>query len=159
VADRFSADTNLFIHAADPASKHHSAARAFFAAFRGDQHTGEFVLCELVLVELYMQLRNGAIFKHPYSARESADYCAALKRNPHWRCIDYDPAISRELWRWAAQTTAGFRRVIDARLGLTLRHHGVTCFATANTKDFQEFGFGRVWNPLDHPPEALFQAP
>lgn len=29
-----------------------------------------------------------------------------------------------------------------------LRHHGVTELATANTKDFADFGFDRVWNPL-----------
>lgn len=35
-----------------------------------------------------------------------------------------------------------------ARLALTLRHHGVTEFVTANVKDFEGFGFTRVWNPL-----------
>ena len=46
------ADTNLFIHAADPDSPHHGKAREFFEALssQGD----EFVVCELVLVELYM---------------------------------------------------------------------------------------------------------
>ncbi|MFM8358316.1 MAG: hypothetical protein ACKOET_07130 [Verrucomicrobiota bacterium] len=29
-----------------------------------------------------------------------------------------------------------------------LRHDGVTEFATANVKDFEGFGFERVWNPL-----------
>jgi len=38
-----------------------------------------------------------------------------------------------------------FRRIIDLRLALTLRHHGVTEFATANEKDFQSVGFNRVW--------------
>jgi uncharacterized protein len=145
---RISADTNLFIHAADPDSKSHGVAREFFSKLQTNQDGSEFVLCELVLIELYMQLRNAAIFEKPYSARESAAYCNALKRNPRWRCIDYDSSVSRELWRWAEQTSSGFRRIIDARLGLTLRHHGVTHFATANTKDFQEFGFARVWDPL-----------
>ena len=95
-----------------------------------------------------MQLRNATVFVKPYSAKESAAYCQALKQNPIWRCVDYDNAVSTKLWHWAATTKAGFRRIIDARLGLTLRHHGVTEFATANTKDFQEFGFQRVWNPL-----------
>jgi predicted nucleic acid-binding protein len=40
--------------------------------------------------------------------------------------------------------------VVCARLALTLRHHGVTEFATANPRDFQGFGFTRVWNPLTH---------
>ena len=140
------ADTNLFIHAADPDSPYHSRARDFFA---GLESLGEeFVVCELVLVELYMQLRNGAIFTNPYTAREAAGYCQAMKANPLWRCIDYDPDVSGPLWKWAAETQAGFRQIIDARLGWTLRHHGVTQFATANVKDFKGFGFERVWNPL-----------
>ena len=146
--DRITADTNLFIHAADPDSPHHAQARAFFGAVSSEQDGKEFVLCELVLIELYMQLRNATVFVKPYSAKESAAYCQALKQNPIWRCVDYDNAVSTKLWHWAATTKAGFRRIIDARLGLTLRHHGVTEFATANTKDFQEFGFQRVWNPL-----------
>ena len=141
-----SADTNLLIHAADPDSAWHDKARAFFAGFaRGGD---EFVLCELVLVELWMQLRNPALFAKPYSAREAAAFCQALRRNPAWRCIDYDPLVSRKLRAWAATTRAGFRQIIDARLAFTLRHHGVTAFATANVRHFAGFGFARLWNPL-----------
>jgi uncharacterized protein len=140
------ADANLFIHAADPDSRHHAQARQFFSALPSEQD--EFVVCELVLVELYMQLRNGAIFVKPYSALEAARYCQAMKANPLWRCVDYDPKVSSNLWKWAAQTKAGFRQIIDARLAFTLRHHGVTRLATANVKDFKAFGFEKVWNPL-----------
>jgi len=139
-------DTNLFIHAADPDSPHHAKAREFF---RGLASQGEeFVVCELVLVELYMQLRNGAIFVKPYSTREAADYCQAMKANPLWRCVDYDPKVSSQLWKWGAETKAGFRQIIDARLAFTLRHHESTKFATANVKDFKSFNFEKVWNPL-----------
>ena len=140
------ADTNLFIHAADPDSPHHAKAREFFRGPASQQD--EFVVCELVLVELYMQLRNGAIFVKPYSAREAADYCQAMKANPLWRCVDYDPKVSSQLWKWAAETKAGFRQIIDARLAFTLRHHGINKFATANVKDFKSFNFEKVWNPL-----------
>ncbi len=140
------ADTNLFIHAADPDSPYHAKAREFFEQLEAKQD--EFVLCELVLVELYMQLRNGAIFVKPYTAREAAGYCEAIKSNPLWRCVDYDPQVSSPLWKWAAETKAGFRQIIDARLALTMRHHGVTKLATANVKDFKSFGFEKVWNPL-----------
>lgn len=141
-----SADTNLFIHAADPDSPSHRRALEFFAGLPAWED--EFVVCELVLVELYMQLRNGAIFVKPYTAREAAAHCQAMKQNPLWRCIDYEAKISARLWQWAAETKAGFRQIIDARLALTLRHHGVTKLATANVKDFKSFGFERVWNPL-----------
>jgi len=53
--------------------------------------------------------------------------------------------------RLAAAAAPGFarRRVFDARLGLTLLHHGVTEFATANVKDFAGLGFQRVFSPLE----------
>jgi toxin-antitoxin system PIN domain toxin len=140
------ADTNLFVHAADPDSPQHSAARAFFESL--DQSDEEFVLCELVLVELYMLLRNPVVFARPYSALESASYCLELKKNPSWRCIDYDPAVSKQLWDYAALTKAGYRHIIDARLAFTLQHHGVDRFATINQKNFKGFGFREVWNPL-----------
>jgi len=47
-----------------------------------------------------------------------------------------------------------FRKILfygigtDARTAISLQLHGVTEFATANVKDFQAFGFSRVWNPL-----------
>jgi predicted nucleic acid-binding protein len=95
-----------------------------------------------------MQLRNPAIFSKPYTAGEAASYCRALRHTPAWRCVDYDPLISRKLWAWAEETKAGFRQIIDARIAFTLQHHGVTHFATANEKHFRSYGFVRVWNPL-----------
>jgi uncharacterized protein len=35
-----------------------------------------------------------------------------------------------------------------AGIALTLRHHGVSEFATRNVKDFQSFGFAKVWDPI-----------
>jgi toxin-antitoxin system PIN domain toxin len=141
-----SADTNIFVHAADPDSPLHSQARNFFQFL--DQKNEEFVLCELVLVELYMLLRNPAVFAKPYTASEAAGYCSSLKQNPAWRCIDYDPEVSKRLWAYAAETKAGYRHIIDARLAFTVQHHGVDRFATVNHKDFKGFGFREVWNPL-----------
>ncbi len=140
------ADTNLLIHAADPDSPCHEPAKAFFTTVTDGAE--EFVLCELILVELYMQLRNPAIFTKPYTARESAAHCLALKRNPAWRCVDYDPLVSLKLWSWAMETKAGFRQIVDARIAFTLLHHGVTRFATANVRHFRGFGFVEVWNPV-----------
>jgi hypothetical protein len=55
-----------------------------------------------------------------------------------------------EVWRLASQPGIGRRVVFDARLAFTLRHHGVTEFATRNHSHFAGFGFSRVWNPLPH---------
>ena len=39
-------------------------------------------------------------------------------------------------------------RVYDARSALTITAQGVKDFATVNIKDYEGFGFRRVWNPL-----------
>lgn len=141
-----SADTNLFLYAANPQSPRHEQARQFFAEHAsGDDR---FLLCGLVLVEIYMQLRNPAVFRSPKSPSEAARFCATLRSHPKWEFGDYEPPVAEPLWRWAETTTAGFRNIIDARLAFTLRHHGVTHFATVNDRHFAGFGFERVWNPL-----------
>lgn len=141
-----SADTNLFLYAANPDSPNHTAARQFFESAASGQ--SRFLLCGLVVVEIYMQLRNPAVFKKPKSAKEAAQFCEILRGNPAWEHGDYEPDVSKSLWKWAAETRSGFRQIIEARLALTLRHHGVTHFATANEKHFADFGFEKVWNPL-----------
>lgn len=136
----------LFLYAANPLSPYHAGARRFFEEHaNGDQR---FLLCGLVLVEVYMQLRNPAVFAKPRTAMEAAAFCEKLRQNPNWEFGDYEPSVAKPLWQWAATTSAGYRQIIDARLAFTLRHHGVTHFATANARHFNDFGFDEVWNPL-----------
>ncbi len=99
-----------------------AAARRFFADQASGQ--GRFLICELVLVEIFMQLRNPAIFRKPRTARQAADFCGALRVNPLWEKADYEPEVAKPLWEWAAKATTGFRPISDARLALTLRHQG-----------------------------------
>ena len=63
----------------------------------------------------------------------------------------YAAQVMDAVWRHAATPAFARRRIFDTRLALTLRHHGVAEFATANVKDFRDFGFNRVWNPLSEP--------
>jgi uncharacterized protein len=141
-----SADTNLFLYAANPDAPQHAAARRFFAEQAAAPQ--RFLVCGLVLVEIYMQLRNPAVFRKPRTAKEAADFCAVLRSNPDWEFGDYEPDVAVALWTWAAKTKSSFRHIIDARLAYTLRHHSVTHFATANVVHFKEFGFEKVWSPV-----------
>ncbi|MEX2499992.1 MAG: hypothetical protein WD397_14070 [Wenzhouxiangellaceae bacterium] len=51
------------------------------------------------------------------------------------------------------------RAVFDARIALTLRHHGVTEFATRNTADFEGFGFINLINPIDGTEHEIHDGP
>ena len=137
-------DTNIAVYAANGASPWHEAAKQFLLslALRKD-----VAVCELVLVELYLKLRNEKIFPRPLTAAQASIICQTYRKNRAWTLIE-TAHIMEEVWPQAAESGSAFRRLIDLRLAQTLRHHGVTDFATSNEKDFAGQGFTRVWNPL-----------
>ena len=137
-------DTNIAVHAANTTSPLHQRAYDFIASLGA---RGDVGVCELMLVELYLKLRNERIFTTPMTASQAAAVCQTYRRNRSWMLIDSAP-VMQEVWRLSSGRAFAFRRIIDARLALTLIHHGVQEFATTNLKDFQGFGFGRMWNPL-----------
>jgi toxin-antitoxin system PIN domain toxin len=138
-----SIDTNLLVYAQNTQSPQHDAARMFVT----DCRNHEIVICELVLVELYLVLRSAAIVAHPLGAAEAAGICQRYRENPHWRLVECAPVMG-DVWQRAGGAGFARRTIIDTRLALTLLHHGVTELATANTRHFEEFGFARVWNPV-----------
>src|SRR5699024_6974159 len=106
----------------------HQPARAFIeqCAERDD-----VAICELVLLELYQLLRNAAVLASPLDAPDAAAVCMAWRNNPRWALIENAPVMDK-LWTVAQRPGIARRAVFDARIALTLRHHGVTDFATRN---------------------------
>ena len=125
--------------------REHERASAYLTEAAGD---ASFAICELVLMELYVLLRNPAVVRSPLSAREAVDVVLQYRRNPRWAVIDYPGGLMTEIWSRASAVSFPRRAVIDARLAYTLRHHGVREFATRNTRDFEGYGFERLVNPL-----------
>lgn len=138
-------DTNLlFAWLNRDHASHESAARWF----REQADNPELVLCELCLVELYGLLRNPALVARPMTASAAVDLIQCLRIHPTWELMDYPGGLMDRVWEASSGRAFARRRIYDVRLALALRHHGVTQFATANVKDFEGFGFQRVWNPL-----------
>jgi toxin-antitoxin system PIN domain toxin len=139
-----SIDTNILLFAYNQDCDEHGAATAFLVhCSRRD----DVAICELVLMELYQLLRNAAVLKRPLDAPDAAEVCQAFRRNPRWALIENAPVMD-QVWTFAGQPGVARRRLFDARLGFTLRHHGVSELATRNTKDFDGIGFERVWDPI-----------
>ena len=138
-------DTNILIYARATGSPWKKEAGAFLEGLAADT---DVVVAELILVEYYMALRNPAVFSPPLGAKEAAAECRIFRHHPSWALVEHADVMDR-VWREAAKAGCSRRRIIDIRLAFTLQAHGVTQFATANTKDFAGLGFDRVWNPLD----------
>ncbi len=134
--------------ALDSESRGHIEVRQYLASV---VESADFALCELVLLELYGLLRNPVVCRQPYSAAEAAQVIQHLRGHRRWAILDYpgpQAGLMKKIWEAAAQTAFPYKRIYDLRLALTLRHHGVTDFATRNVKDFEGFGFRRVWDPM-----------
>ena len=138
-------DTSVLFPALEASHGQHARARNFLETLSA----GDVAICELVLMEVYVIVRNPATARRPLGARETAHLIHTLRTNPAWRLVDYPGGLMDAVWKAAGAPGFPRRRLFDARLGYTLLHHGVTEFATANVKDFQGLGFRRVFNPLE----------
>lgn len=139
-----SIDTNILLYAQNADCPEYPRAAGFLTECAG---RSDVVLCELVLVELYILLRNPAVVARPLGAKAAAAVCQAYRGHPRWRLVENAPVMDH-VWRLATGESFARRRIIDARLARTLQHHGVNQMATVNTRDFAGLGFTRVWNPL-----------
>lgn len=139
-----SIDTNVFLYGFNSDCPEHDRAREVLNELAASR---EVVLCELVLVELYILLRNPAVVSKPLGGDAAVQVCRSWRANPRWRIIESAP-IMDEVWELASASHFGRRQIIDARLALTVLHHGVTTFVTRNAGHFRDFDFERVWNPF-----------
>ena len=140
-------DTNLIFAWLNRDHAWHPAAARWFAT---QMENPDLVLCELCLVELYGLLRNPAVVRKPLDAPAAVEVIQRLRSHPQWELVDYPGGLMNDIWPAAAPSGFARRRIYDARLALTLRHYRVREFATSNVKDFEGFGFSRLWNPLEN---------
>jgi predicted nucleic acid-binding protein len=138
-------DTNILFYSVNRGCPENEAARAFLADHAANR---EFAIGELNLMELYVLLRNPKLNRRPASAGQAMVIINGLRGNPCWRVIDYPGSLMDQIWAFAGQDRVAYRAIFDARIALTLLHHGVTEFATRNVKDFKGFPFARIWDPL-----------
>jgi toxin-antitoxin system PIN domain toxin len=140
-----SLDTNLLFIGCNARAQGHAVCRKMLFEWSEQQNV---VICEMVLVELYNLLRNPALMSNrPLSPAGAVNVIQRFRHHPRWRLVENAP-IMEQVWNFARAGDFPRRRVFDARIALTLLHHGVSEFATVNVKDFQKFSFQRVWNPL-----------
>ncbi len=143
-----SVDTNILLHAFNENSPAHEAAYGWLTSIQHDQ---DVAISEFILAELYGLLRNPAVLQHPLDAEDAVEVIQTYRRHPCWRLIGFtveSRPLHDALWQKARRKDFAFRRLYDARSALTMHAQGVTDFATVNVKDYEGFGFRKVWNPL-----------
>jgi len=138
-----SIDTNILLYARIARSPFHRAARTYLESISESHHVA---IAELVLVELYLALRNPTLFSTPLTASQAVKECHYFRNHPKWQLIE-NADVMNDVWKQASHAHFSRRKIIDVRFAKTLQAHGVTEFVTANTKDFENLGFKKVWSP------------
>ncbi len=139
-----SMDTNILFYAFNEQSNYHTKAKAIIDSYRFDAGV---IICEYVLVELYMLLRNPKVLVKPLSAQGAVFVCQAYRNHPRWQILE-SACVMDEVWQLAADPQVSRRRIIDFRIAKTLLKEGVDTFITANDRDFQGLGFKKIINPF-----------
>ena len=78
-------DTNLLLYSLNQDCAEYSEARAFFASL--PTAPGEVAVCELVLIELYVLLRNPAVLKNPLNPADAAAIIQTFRQHPTWTLL------------------------------------------------------------------------
>jgi predicted nucleic acid-binding protein len=73
-------DTNLLLYSLNSDCAEYTDARTFFASLPATP--GEVAVCELVLVELYVLLRNPAVVKNPLDPADAVTTIQAFRQHP-----------------------------------------------------------------------------
>jgi predicted nucleic acid-binding protein len=141
-----SCDTNILLYYLDDSCEEHSAAKNYFSEKIENR---DFVICDLVLVELFILLQNKNVFKSPYDTKSASHICLELRSNPNWKVLEYSIGTMEPTWKATQKLSGQAYKIFDYRLGYTLLRAGVTNFATRNVKDFKEIGFKNLHNPID----------
>jgi toxin-antitoxin system PIN domain toxin len=137
-------DTNVLFAAIEPSHADFEAASAWIESLAGD----EVAISELVLMELYVLVRNPAITRRPLTPARAVALVERFRTHPQWHLLDAPEGLMADIWTRAAAPGFGRRRIFDARLGVSLARQGVTELATRNVRDFQGLGLRRVFDPL-----------
>ncbi len=143
-----SIDANILLYSYSEASPHHAAAIAFVESMAQRDNVA---LSEFILSEVYLHLRNPAVLDAPLSPADAVAVIQSYRQHPRWRVLGFPPRsrdLHAALWKAAAAPDFARRRIYDLRIALCLQAFGVTDFATANVKHFEDTGFARVWNPV-----------
>jgi predicted nucleic acid-binding protein len=75
-----SCDTNILFYSVNPAAEEHERARVYIEQVSNDKN---FVISELVLIELYVLLRSPKILDKPLSAKDAVRICQEYRNNPN----------------------------------------------------------------------------
>jgi toxin-antitoxin system PIN domain toxin len=143
----FVVDTNLLVYAADEDFAHHGQVQRLVREW-GSSPEAWFVTWSIVYEFLSVTTQR-SIFRFPLTFSQSWSFIEALRAFPSFEILvetDRHAEVVRSLAREYPQISAS--RFHDLHIAAVMKEHGISEIRTAD-RDFHQFKFLRVINPLD----------
>ena len=141
-------DTNVLLYAVNSDSDDHAACKQIVDIALAEPDS--WIMAEQVWFELYRLLRNPNVLRRPLTAVQAADLVVWYRNRSGWKQCAWTPPSMRSLDSLWRKERFPMRRSFDAVLSVTLKTYGVTTLYTRNTRDFVDFGFFELIDPVAH---------
>jgi predicted nucleic acid-binding protein len=142
-----SLDTNILVYASNEDAPEYEKARQLIESLiEGPQ---DWIVADQVLLETYRALRNPAVIQHPLSSADASALVNFYREEAGCRRCCYELAMWQPLQKYLGSARFDPRKTFDALLAVSLLGNAVDTFYTRNTKDFKQFGFQTLINPID----------
>ena len=142
-----SLDTNLLIYAVNRGCEEHARAKAVYETMLSAPT--RWIMSDQVLFEFYRGLRHPKVLERPLSHQQALKQITFLREESGvlhcaYETSFWDMVIHGDEWKRPKAI-----HVFDRVLAVTLLKNGVKTFYTRNIKDFEEFLFDELINPVD----------
>ena len=141
-----SLDANILVYAHNKGSREHPAALLVLADLIANPRI--WVLADQVLFEFYRCIRNPLILAKPLSPADATAIIEKLRNETGCSHCQYRDAEWPKVKAHLEAPDFPYRRTFDAVLATTLLAHGVDTLYTHNLKDFINYGFTRLVDPI-----------
>jgi toxin-antitoxin system PIN domain toxin len=142
-----SLDTNILVYAVNQGCIEHERARVVYEAML--DRPQDWIVCDQVLFEFYRALRNPRILERPLAHAEALHQIRFLREKSGVLHCGYQTRFWEEIVMGMEKSERASHHVFDRILAITLLRQGVKTFYTRNERDFAEFGFTQIINPVD----------
>jgi toxin-antitoxin system PIN domain toxin len=142
-----SLDTNILVYAVNQGCDEHEKALRIYQSMLVSP--AEWMVADQVLFEFYRALRNPRILERPLDHSTALQQIRFLREESGVLHCGYDSRFWEKIIVPMAGSAHGSSHIFDRILAITLLSNGVTTFHTRNTRDFAEFSFKKIVNPID----------
>lgn len=142
-----SLDTNILIYAVNRGCDEHERAKEVYQKMLDSPL--DWIVSDQVLFEFYRGLRHPKILQRPLNHQQAIEQITFIREDSGVLHCAYETTFWDQVKTFGSTKNPKAVHIFDRVLAITLLKNGVKQLYTRNTKDFTEFEFETLINPID----------